>query len=121
MRDDRGMWVHVGSARADENGKFLFEARAPRVPGKYRYMATVTDKEGKVIAKSGIVEVYVRKPSGRCPQCGEATYPTGGMKRVPFSLEISASSEPLKKEWRYENEHQCTRCRRKFGVSQIES
>jgi len=79
------------------------------------------NEEGKVISKSGIVEVYVRKPSGRCPQCGEATYPTGGMKRVLFRLQISVSSKPLKKEWRYEKEHHCTRCRRKFGVSQIES
>jgi hypothetical protein len=63
-----------------------------------------------------------RRPSGTCPRCSGPVFPTGRKIRVPFEMEAGASTREvgIKKRWRYEDEHICKKCKKKWGASQIQ-
>ena len=112
-------WKKIASTRADSEGRFKVGITMTK-PGRYKFIATETDENGNIVQSSNRVDVFVRKPSGSCPKCYSATYLTGKSRRIPFKLKASLGKNPeIGKEWKYEKEHQCIKCRRKFPQSLI--
>jgi hypothetical protein len=117
-------WKTIASVKADSEGKFSFQMAVPTdwvKSRKQKVMAVVTDSHGNIVQTSNTIDILVRKPSGSCPKCYSPTYPTGKSRRVRTTFTASVSHSPLKMEWKYEKEHQCTKCRRKFPESLISS
>lgn len=70
-----------------------------------------------------LVKVNVEKaktPLIPCPHCKGPSDPTGHYQKVPYSMEVEAklSISPLRarKEWRYETQFKCRKCRFLFSV-----
>jgi hypothetical protein len=107
--------------RADSKGNFKGTMRFDGKPGKHKIFAVATDKDSNIIQESNTVEIFVRKPSGSCPRCFAPVYPTGKTSRTPAKLKagLSIRDTGISKEWTYERQNQCTKCRRKFPDSLV--